>query len=80
MSSIQSVPGQPEARAGLDADAPRRSACRLVAAVLALLLSSSHVVGADAGRVLDLRVVPDQALDRGLDEDADELAVDLAEG
>ena len=79
MSSIQSVPGQPLAAPLSSPIAPGRRAAG------GDLLRERHqlVPGlrAPGSRACwnALRVVPDQPLEGGLDEDADLLAVDLAE-
>ena len=71
MSSIQSVPGQPESPP--DSSPMHQVFVSPVAALAAAVLSSSHVAGCAA--LPDALVVPDQALDGALGEDAGELAI-----
>ena len=77
MSSIQSVPGPARVAAGLEADAPRLGVTGRGGGRGGLEL----VPGRRGSALPDAGVVPDQALDGALGEDAGELAVrGLAEG
>ncbi len=75
MSSIQSVPGQPGGRVGTEGEAPGLGvvAAREVGRALQVGPGGRVVERVDAG------VVPNEALESGLDEHAHEVAVDCAQ-